>query len=128
MSKTRFECRHVISKNWAQMTPGSETLTCVNIFFFYQELNVKVRVNKNVFLECYADGIWDGYKANIYFCFINIDVCSFTIFLNKFAIISYLILLSKYTSKESIKFRQIEYVYLYKSQIYQNWYSFKIKA
>ena len=27
MSKTRFECRHIISKNWAQMTPGSETLT-----------------------------------------------------------------------------------------------------
>ena len=29
MSKSRFECRHVILKNWAQMTPGSETLTYV---------------------------------------------------------------------------------------------------
>ena len=25
--KTRFECRQVISKNWTQMIPGSETLT-----------------------------------------------------------------------------------------------------
>ena len=29
MSKTRFECRQVILKNWTQMTPGSETLTYV---------------------------------------------------------------------------------------------------
>ena len=27
MYKTRFECRHIIKKTWAQMTPGSETLT-----------------------------------------------------------------------------------------------------
>ena len=32
MSKTRFECRQVILKNWTQMTPGSETLTYAYIF------------------------------------------------------------------------------------------------
>ena len=26
MSKTKFECRQAILKNWTQMTPGSETL------------------------------------------------------------------------------------------------------
>ena len=29
MSKTRFECKKVIFKNWTQMTPGSETLTYI---------------------------------------------------------------------------------------------------
>ena len=36
MSKTRFECRQVIFKNWTQMTPGSETLTykCLEHLFW----------------------------------------------------------------------------------------------
>ena len=47
MSKTRFECRQVIFKNWTKMTPGSETLmykevldyeNCLDLFHCHDNL------------------------------------------------------------------------------------------
>ena len=46
MSRTRFECRQVIKKNWTKMTPGSETLT-YPLCFIKKNLFDQVEWEKN---------------------------------------------------------------------------------
>ena len=59
MSKTRFECRQVIKKNWTQMTPGSETLTYkFNISQkYYQKMPVSSEKNYVVLRWLFANSV-----------------------------------------------------------------------